>query len=146
MGHFSVTILTSTGSVLSDIQQLRLKERAEGILQYCRLPYNRHHRDEFRETYFNLLNVFITYVSQVPDFADKDLSEPSQAPFWNVGRLVAYAEFLGVESPEAFKDLVRNNDNGAPLDFLLDTEVLHSKYPNLEIGFTAWAIDSKLPF
>ncbi len=139
------------GVVLSDSGLMylieELKKQAGSKIDYWRRYANQHSRDQFKVDYGDLMNSLEAHVSKYPVSAPKDTTDSIYVSrFVNVGRLVAYAETLGVKTPDAFKDLVRQNDTDAPLDFLLELEALRSKHPKLNIQVNVTDIDDELSF
>jgi hypothetical protein len=123
-----------------------LKKQASESVDHCRRLQSEHYRDQFKDTYDDLLNALNVYALRFPGLGDKDMSDGYDSRFYEIGKLVAFAERLGVKSSDAFKDLVRQKDTDAPLDFLLEMEVLRSKHPKLDIQVTLVSFDDEVPF
>ena len=124
-----------------------LKKKASSKIDYCRRIPNQGYRDQFKVEYGDLVNALEAHVSEYPVSAPEDITDSIyDSRFANVGRLVAYAETLGVKTPDAFKNLVRQNDTDAPLDFLLELEALRSKHPKLNIKVDLTDFDDEIPF
>ena len=123
-----------------------LKKRADEQMQSCRERPCKVSTVHFKEAYSDLLELLKAYLNQNPEFASTDISEDCDDTYNNVGRLVAYAEAIGVKSPDAFKDLVRKYDFDFPLDFLCGIEALRSANPKLNFEVTRVQVDDEIPF